>query len=184
MSSFAEYVRRTAEEAVLAFPSDRGIYAVTFRVDSVDQDPRCPYVAVGYTTEADAAEAAAQTPDAWEARWSHGYFPPTALEGVRVVGLDPPGARSFRSEARAQGLWYEDGDEPGERDVQLSEWFYELCVAAARHLHTTGAVARALGRPVPVVLYDMFEPDATFELTAAANPADLVADFLAGQDDA
>ncbi|MZD05476.1 hypothetical protein GTW43_10325 [Streptomyces sp. SID5785] len=180
--TFAQYVQQRAEDAVRMFPPERGIYAVTFRIDSVDQDPRCPYVAVGYTTETDAAEAAGQTPDAWEARWSYAYFPATGLEGVRVVGLDPDGARAFRHEALAQGLWYDDGDEPGDRDEQLTEWFYEVCVGTARHLHDSGRIVEALGRPVPVLLYDMFDPDAMFELTSAANPVDLVGEFMAEAD--
>lgn len=180
---FAEYLRQTAAEVVGTFPADRGIYAVTFRIDSIDQDPRHPYLAIGYTTEADAAEAAGQTPDGWEARWSYAYFPPTGLEGVRAIGQDGQGAQAFRREALAQGLWYEDGDEPGEREEELSEWFHEVCVQAARHLHDSGTIAAVLGAPVPVILYDMFDPDAMFALTAAANPAEIVGEFMAADPD-
>ncbi|GAA3148255.1 hypothetical protein [Streptomyces echinatus] len=177
--AFQEHVERVAREVVGAFPADRGIYAVTFRVDSVDQDPRLPYVAIGYTTEADATASARQTSDAWEARWSYAFFPETGLEGVRSVGRDPDGARAHRREAESQGLWYGDDDEPDGRDEGLVEWFYEVCVAAARHLHESGRIVEALGRPVPVILYDMFEPDAMFELTSSANPAELTAGFMA-----
>jgi hypothetical protein len=65
---FAEHVAQIAGETVGAFPADSGIYAVTFRLDSVDQDPRFPYVAVGHTTEADAAESARTASSPWEAR--------------------------------------------------------------------------------------------------------------------
>ncbi|MCQ4209681.1 hypothetical protein [Streptomyces longispororuber] len=179
--TFAEQVQHVADEVVGGFPADRGIYAVTFRIDSVDQDPRYPYVAVGYTTEADAAEAAGQTSDAWEARWSYAFFPPTGLEGVRVAGRDDGAGLAHRREAEARGLWFEDDEEPDERDERLAEWFAEVCVGAARHLHESGRIVAALGRPTPVVLYDMFDPDAMFELTAAANPADLVGEFMAGE---
>ncbi|WP_406458508.1 hypothetical protein OG782_36400 [Streptomyces sp. NBC_00876] len=180
--SFAHYVERLAGEVVAGFPGDCGIYAVTFRIDSVDQDPRFPYVAVGYTTEADAAKSAQQAQtasDAWETRWSYAYFPETALEGVRTVGCDPQGAAAHRQEAESRGLRYEDDEEPDGRDELLVEWFYEVCVGAARRLHGSGRIVEALGRPVPVVLYDMFEPDAMFGLTSAANPAALVAEFMA-----
>ncbi|MEU9607194.1 hypothetical protein [Streptomyces sp. NPDC048057] len=53
-----------------------------------------------------------------------------------------------------------------------------MCVGAARHLHDSGRIVAALGRPVPVVLYDMFDPDAMFALTSDANPAALIADFM------
>ncbi|MGW1810448.1 hypothetical protein [Streptomyces sp. NPDC002078] len=173
-----EHVERIAGEVVGAFPPDSGIYAVTFRIDSVDQDPRFPYLAIGYTTEADAAASAAQASDAWEARWSYAFFPRTGLEGMRSVGRDPEGMELYRREAESRGLWYEDDDEPDDRDERLVEWFYEVCVAAARHLHDSGRILEALGRPVPVILYDMFDPDAMFRLTSHANPAELVTEFM------
>ncbi|MEU6554230.1 hypothetical protein ABZ915_28730 [Streptomyces sp. NPDC046915] len=177
--AFQEHVEGIAGDVVGEFPADAGIYAVTFRIDSVDQDPRFPYVAVGYTTEADAAESAKKTWDAWEARWSYAFFPKTGLEGVRVVGRDPVGAESYRREAESRGLWYEDDDEPDDRRERLVEWFYEVCVGAARHLHDSSRIVGVLGRPVPVILYDMFDPDAMFGLTSDANPAELVTEFMA-----
>ncbi|WP_431983270.1 hypothetical protein [Streptomyces qinglanensis] len=82
------------------------VYAVTFRIDSVDQDPRFPYLALGCTTE----------------------------------------------------------DEP------------------ARLLHTEGDLVHVLGRPVPVLHYDMSGPEAMSALTRAANPPESAADFLAGDE--
>ncbi|MFI6647212.1 hypothetical protein ACIBI8_06215 [Streptomyces sp. NPDC050529] len=177
--AFAEHLERVVGEVVGEFPADAGIYAVTFRIDSTDQDPRYPYVSVGYATEADAAKSARTASDAWEARWSHAYFPETGLEGVRVVGCDPEGAEAHRREAERRGLWYEGDEEPYGRDELLVEWFYEVCVGVARRLHGSGRIVEALGRPVPVILYDMFDLDAMFRLTADANPAELVVEFMA-----
>ncbi|MEW2221365.1 hypothetical protein AB0939_19080 [Streptomyces sp. NPDC006990] len=67
-----------------------------------------------------------------------------------------------------------------ERGALLDTRFRELCVEPARLLHTEGDLVRALGRPVPVLLYDMFAPEAMFTLARAANPPGPVADFLAG----
>ncbi|MGW5867264.1 hypothetical protein ACWFRJ_34490 [Streptomyces sp. NPDC055239] len=83
----------------------------------------------------------------------------------------------------AQDLWYEDeGDlseeEQDERGEQLAEQFHELCVDLARQLHTDGRLVSAFGRPLPVILYDMFDPDEMFALTRAANPPELVTEFL------
>lgn len=196
-------MEQLALHALQSFPQEAlpGIYAVTFRLDSVDQDPRYPYLAVGHTTESEVARVLAQPrpPEPWEARWSYAYFPASGLEGVRIAGHDPEhdpvGAELHRREAVAQGLWYEDDeDEQGDdaedqqddaeqdddevRDERLTEEFRELCVAVARQLHRDGRIAAALGRPLPVILYDMFDPDAMFALTRAANPAELITEFL------
>ncbi|MEU3830732.1 hypothetical protein AB0F36_36425 [Streptomyces sp. NPDC029080] len=53
-------------------------------------------------------------------------------------------------------------------------------MGATRHLHDSGRIVRALRRPVPVILYDMFDPDAMFELTLRPIQRSSVADFPAG----
>ncbi|MFC5745236.1 hypothetical protein [Actinomadura rugatobispora] len=192
-TTFRRHMEQETLRALEEFPGDAGpgIYCVTFRIDSVDQDARFPYLAVGYNTEAEVAAvlAAPNPPGPWEARWSYAYFPPSGLEGVRIAGHDPEhdpaGAELHRREAADQGLWYEDGDDLSEderdgRDERLDRRFHELCVDLAARLHSDGRIVKALGRPVPVILYDMFAPDEMFELTEAANPAELVADFMTG----
>lgn len=183
----AEAAARTLAE--IPQESTAEIYAVTFRIDGVDQDPRFPYLAIGYNTETEVARQFAETgaSEPWETRWNYAYFPPSALEGIRVIGHDPAhdpvGADLHRREAMAQGLWYEDEDglceqEEDERGEALTEQFHELCVDLARRLHTDGGIVGALGRPVPVILYDMSDPDEMFALTRAANPPELVREFL------
>ncbi|MDN3352906.1 hypothetical protein [Actinomadura sp. DC4] len=187
--TFQQHVEQLVVRALAEFPAESEIYAVTFRIDSVDQDPRFPYLAIGYTTEAEVARllAAPNPPEAWEARWSYAYFPPSGLEGIRVAGHDPErdpiGAELHRRETAEQGLWYEDEDElseqeQDERGERLNGQFHTLCVDVARRLHTDGQITKLLGRSLPVILYDMFDPDEMFALTKAANPADLVTDFL------
>ncbi|WP_371525321.1 hypothetical protein OG302_03540 [Streptomyces sp. NBC_01283] len=190
---FRQHMGQMAARTLAEFPEEliSDIYAVTFRIDSVDQDPRFPYLAIGYNTEAEAARANAETADTepWESRWNYAYFPPSGLEGVRVIGHDPAhdpvGSDLHRQEAVTQGLWYEEEDEDclseqeqDERGEALAEQFRELCVDLARRLHEDGTLVGVLGRPLPVILYDMFDPDEMFAMTRAANPPDLVTEFL------
>ncbi|MDG4864254.1 hypothetical protein P8605_39545 [Streptomyces sp. T-3] len=190
MTTFRQHMEQLALRTLREFPQEAipDVYAVTFRLDSVDQDPRLPYLAIGYTTESEVTRLMAQPrpPEPWEARWRYAYFPESGLEGIRVAGHDPEhdpaGAELHRQEAVAQGLWYEDDDtdpdDEEDRDERLTEEFRELCVDLARQLQSDGRIAATLGRPLPVILYDMFDPDAMFALTRAANPAELVGEFL------
>ncbi|MGK5551989.1 hypothetical protein ACSNOI_10280 [Actinomadura kijaniata] len=189
--TFRQHMEQAVGHALTQFPAGAvpDIYTITFRIDSVDQDPRFPYLAIGYNTESEVARLL-EGPgpvDPWEVRWSYAYFPPSGLEGVHVAGHDPErdpvGSGLHRQESLAQGLWYEDGDELSEqdrdeRDERLEARFHELCVDLARDLHAGGRIVETLGRPLPVILYDMFNPDEMFALTKAANPAALVADFM------
>ncbi|MGW7069085.1 hypothetical protein ACWGII_09565 [Streptomyces sp. NPDC054855] len=204
MTTFRQHMAEMAGRALAAFPqvATAEIYAVTFRIDSVDQDPRFPYLAIGYNTETEVARQLAEGGGAepWESRWNYAYFPPSGLEGVRVIGHDPVndpvGSELHRAEAAAQDLWYEGGvddedddegedglseEEEDERGEALAEQFHELCVDLARELHGGGRLGGVLGRPVPVILYDMFDPDGMFALTRAANPPELVTEFLRGE---
>ncbi|MFE4449235.1 hypothetical protein [Streptomyces sp. NPDC056796] len=160
-------MERIAAEAVGGFPADGGIYAVTFRIDGVDQDTSFLCVAVGSTTESDAAGSARRTADSWEARWSYAYFPESGLEGVRVIGLDQEGVGSHRREAESLGLWFEGDDGADDQGERLADRFHEMCVGAARRLHGSERIVESLGRPVLVILYDLFDPDAMSALTRA-----------------
>ncbi|MFG3259096.1 hypothetical protein [Streptomyces sp. NPDC048172] len=187
-TAFAQHMHDEAVRTLALFPPDEipGIYAVTFHVDSVDQDPRFPYLAMGYNTEdAVARELAASQEDPWLVRWNYAYFPSSGLEGIRALGhdpeRDPDGAALHLRETREKGLWYEEGDpEEDEFGERLDEEFRELCVQVARRLHEGGHLVAALGRPLPIVLYNMFDTEAMFALTRAANPPELVEEFLAG----
>ncbi|WP_329439615.1 hypothetical protein OG906_02795 [Streptomyces sp. NBC_01426] len=191
MTTFRQHMQERVVQELAEIPDalKPGIHAVTFRIDSVAQDPRLPYLAFGYVTEdhVDRQLTRPDPPEEWEARWSYAYFPPSALEGVRILGHDhvhdPRGSELHHREAVAEGLWWEGEDEDGEeeRAERLDAAFHALCVDLARELHEGGHLVAALGRPVPVVLYDMFAPDEMFELTRAANPPELVADFLSGE---
>ncbi|MFF3431899.1 hypothetical protein [Streptomyces sp. NPDC002602] len=201
MTTFRQHMQKGIVQELGEIPDalKPAIHAVTFRIDSVDQDPRLPYLAFGYLTEdhVDQQLNRADPPDEWEARWSYAYFPPSALEGVRVLGHDrvhdARGSELHHREAVAEGVWWEDGlpesesadqdqdEDDEERAERLDAAFRALCVDLARELHEGGHLVAVLGRSVPVILYDMFAPDEMFELTRAANPPELVADFLAGE---
>ncbi|WP_329377680.1 hypothetical protein OG625_07895 [Streptomyces sp. NBC_01351] len=100
-----QHGERGASEVVGEIPADGGIYALTFRIDSIDPEPQFTYVAIGYTTEDDAAESAEKTSDAWEPRWSYAFFLESGLEGVKVVGRHPDDAESQRREEESGRLW-------------------------------------------------------------------------------
>ncbi|TDD81045.1 hypothetical protein E1293_19480 [Actinomadura darangshiensis] len=60
-----------------------------------------------------------------------------------------------------------------EQDEALCAHFDDLCIDAAKHLHSTGLVEKTLGREVPIVLFDMFRPIEP-NATQAANPPHLI----------
>ncbi|TNY37876.1 hypothetical protein EIO00_06655 [Thermomonospora catenispora] len=64
------------------------------------------------------------------------------------------------------------------RSQALIDHFDDLVIGLARHLHDSGHLEKVFGRPLPIVVFDMFRP-IEGEATAAANPPELIADYLA-----
>ncbi|MFJ6572525.1 hypothetical protein ACIQNU_34460 [Streptomyces sp. NPDC091292] len=189
MTAFQEHLRREARRILEGFPGAvKGeIYVVSFRVWRREQDPRYPYVAIGFNTESEVRRVlGGESSDPGTARWEYAYW---LLEGFEALGHledDPVGSRLYVEEVRARGLWYDDdpsGDTQDEAEQEASDellyrHFADACVELARHLHAEGSVAAALGHEVPIVLFDMDCPGWEVEATEAANPPYLVADFL------
>lgn len=97
------------------------------------------------------------------------------------------GSRLYTAEVRRLGLWFGDeapeggarGDARETRRELLREHFASACVGVARRLHAEGRIERIFGRPLPVVVFDMYAPGWEVEATEAANPPEAVRDFLA-----
>ncbi|MFG2027423.1 hypothetical protein [Streptomyces sp. NPDC048825] len=185
-SAFRDHMRRGAERVLYGFPEvlRPEIYVVSFEVWRVDQDPRYPYAAIGYNTES-AVRRVLDQGCAYEgsARWEYSYWSLEGFERLGHVPEDPVGSSLHLAEAQAEELWYEDegglSDEACDaRDDQLVRRFDELCIDVARRLRADGHIARVFGRAVPIVLFDMDRPSWETEATEAANPREVLADFL------
>ncbi|MFW5418062.1 hypothetical protein J0910_15730 [Nocardiopsis sp. CNT-189] len=190
--SFAEHLRRTAEDALARIPAETRaeIYLVGMRLDSTEQDPRRPYLALGYNTESHYRYEMEHrsSPDPLEVRWLYAHWM-LDVEREAFIGhheADPEGTALLVREAEALGVRYgghgeeaDGGIDAGEdAEERLTSRFDDLCVDLARHLHESGSLERILGRPVPIVLYDMFRGDTETALTKAANPPELLTGFL------
>nr|WBO79730.1 hypothetical protein SBE_003450 [Streptomyces sp. SBE_14.2] len=191
---FSEYLRGAAAGVLRRFPERLvpEIYALSFRIWRVDDDDRRPYVAIGYNTESQ-YERERRPEDPGEARWNYACW---LLDGFETLGSapeDPVGGPLYEAEVRRLGLWFEEDQEDQEdqedhEDTEvevkrelLQLHFDDAVLGLARHLHASGAIGSVLGRPLPVVIFDMYRPGWEVEATAAANPPELIADFLAWQ---
>ncbi|MFF7974515.1 hypothetical protein [Streptomyces sp. NPDC007905] len=157
------------------------IYTLSFRIRRVDDDDLRPYVAVGYNTE-NQYEREKVHRDRGEARW---YCAGRLLDGFEMLGRSRgpgrgapvEGGRGARAAVRGEGS-------RRERDVRrevLGTHFADAWVEPARRLHADGRIEKVFGRPLPVVIFDMYCPGWEVEATTAANPPELIEGFLKGQ---
>lgn len=190
MTVLREHMRRAGERALEALPAPlrSEICLISFRIWRHDSfDYRHPYLAIGCHTESEVRRLVAEGGDPGEVRWSYAYWPLDETAGIVGHGPDPAddpvGAALHLAEIRELGLWYEDEspdeDEQDRRDELLTTHFDDACVDVARHLHASGKLTETLGRPVPILPFDMYRAGHEPELAEAANPPDVVAGYLA-----
>lgn len=189
--TFLAHLRTAAVGVLERFPTDLRpeMYALSFRIWRVDDDDRRPYVAIGYQTESQ-YEREKYPGDEGEVRWNYAYW---LLEGFETLGNipeDPAGGQVYVEEVRRLGAWYDgefdldlvlDDEDVAARADLLRRHFYDAVIDLARHLHADGVIERILGRPLPVVVFDMSRPGWELHATEAANPPELVREFMAWQ---
>ncbi len=188
---FRNHLREAAPAVLARFPEDLRpeIYALSFRIWRLEYDDRRPYVAIGYNTESQ-YEREKYPEDPGESRWNYACWLLDGFEMLGNVPEDPVGAPLYEEEVRQLGLWYDgefdimsvgEDDELDTRRDLLRLHFYDACIDLARHLNESGRIEAVFGRPLPVVVFDMDCPGWEVEATEAANPPDLIKDFLAWQ---
>ncbi|MGA5124462.1 hypothetical protein ACPCAG_14300 [Streptomyces pseudogriseolus] len=192
--TFLAHLRTAAVGVLERFPAELRpeIYALSYRVWRVEDDDRRPYVAIGHNTETQ-YERERDPDDDGEARWNCAYW---LLEGFETLGNvpeDPVGSRVYEEEVRSLGVWYDgefdldrllDDEDVAARAALLRAYFCDAVIDLARHLHADGVIERVLGRPLPVVVFDMARPGWEAHATRAANPPALIEDFTAWLRDA
>lgn len=197
MSLFEAHLREAAVGILKRFPEELKpeTYVLSFRIWRTDDDYRRPYVAIGYNTESQ-YERESYPEEPGEARWNYAYW---LLEGFETLGNvpeDPEGSRLHVEEVKQLGLWYEGYDdefglpddlseaeqhEIDRKDDRLGLHFSDACIGLVRHLHAEGHIERIFGRPLPAVIFDMYAPGWEITATRAANPPEVITDFLAWQ---
>lgn len=190
-TTFAQHLRQAATGILECVPEHLKpeTYVLAFNVWRIDSDNRHPYVDIGYNTESQyEAQLRQGGSDPQEVRWNYAFWILEGFDRLGNVPEDPVGGRLYEEEVRRLGIWYDgefdldrvlDDDEFGAKSGLLRRHFHDAVVDLARHLHASGTVERIFGRPLPVVVFDMDCPGWEEQATEAANPPELIEDFLA-----
>ncbi|GCD97083.1 hypothetical protein [Embleya hyalina] len=183
-TTFQTHLRQTTTSILEDIPGHvrREIYVLGFGIWRIDTDQRRPCVDIGYNTETQYQKEMRPEFDPGEVRWHYAYWILDGFNRLGNVPEDPLGGPLFEEEARNLGIWY-DGEFDPDRDLEdeslLLSHFCDAVIDLARYLHASGTIERIFGRPLPVVVFDMESPGWEEEATTAANPAELIEDYLA-----
>jgi hypothetical protein len=155
------------------------IYALSFFIYDIDDDPRFPGLTVGYNTRANAAQA--QASDAAEGKWNYAFWLQNSL--IDIGGPETAGGQLFEEAMAAAGRWYSDDEEDEDFDrcmsvgEEITGQFVALCVAVAQRLHRDGIIGNSFQPPVPIIVHELEYHEAIAAQTERANPAGLADEF-------
>ena|SRR5688572_7944944 len=167
------------------------VYALSLYLDDQD-DPRCRYGEFSANTEARYRQTSPDTAPRGqdhvasspaEARWNYAFW----LQNPAVRVPDPDNQKLIDLQlavARASDDWYDDEEEErGEDKVwvkmdRIDDMFWGCFARCVRRAHDQGEIARHFGRSIPVIVHCLEFGEQQERHTSAANPPDLLADFM------
>lgn len=157
------------------------IYALSFFINDVDDDPRYPVLQLGYNTLTRVAECTPSASDAEEARWNFAFWFQNELALVGQPGTK--GRQLLEDWLKENGLWYSDEEEDidFERCMRIASaitaYFIDACVRVARALHENGIIEQYFFRPIPILVHELEYYDEIALQTRSANPPGLATEF-------
>ena len=157
------------------------IYALSFYVFDIDDDPRYPVLQLGYNTLARARACAPSASSAEEAKWNFAFWLQNELKFIGEP--ETQGGLLLEGYLKASGLWYSDGDEEADFDQcmqiadRITSYFVEACVRIAQALHTTGVIERKFSTPIPIIVHELEYYDEIAMQTRRANPPGMTKEF-------
>lgn len=132
------------------------IYAVSFYVSDVDDDPRYPILQLGFNTRTRVAESTASASSVDEATWNYAFWLQNELRFVGEVGTQ--GRQLLEDLLKTKGLWYSDEEEDADFDLceqvasGITAYFVDACVRIAHALHANGVIERQFSCEVPIII--------------------------------
>ncbi|MTW12531.1 hypothetical protein GM658_18135 [Pseudoduganella eburnea] len=160
---------------------DPDIYALSFFVFEIDDDPRYPVLQVGYNTLAQANACASSASSAEEAKWNFAFWLQNELKFIGEPGTQA--GMLLEDHLKARGLWYSDEEEAAdfEQCMQMADritaCFVEACVRIVQALHASGVIERKFSKPIPILVHELEYYEEIAMQTQRANPSGLAKEF-------
>jgi hypothetical protein len=158
-----------------------GIYALSFFIYDLDDDPHHPILQLGYNTLTQLKECTPSASGAEEAKWNYAFWLQNELTFIGEP--ETKGGQLLEELLKARRLWYSDEDEEADFDrcmrigSDMTAYFVDACIRIARTLHENGVIEQRFSRPIPIVLHGLEYDDRIAMQTRSANPPGLAQEF-------
>ncbi|WP_156401268.1 hypothetical protein [Duganella sp. Root1480D1] len=161
--------------------ADPDIYALSFHVFDIGDDPRYPVLQLGYNTLSQATASALSASNAEEAKWNFAFWLQNDLQFIGEPGTQ--GGLLLQAHLKASGIWYTDEEEDADFDQcmqtadRITAYFVEACVRIAQALHASGMIEQKFSKPIPIIVHELEYYDEIAVQTSRANPPGLTKEF-------
>jgi len=163
----------------------KDIYALSFFIYDIDDDPRTPELTLGYNTLTNYEESKSKSKptasDNEEAKWNYAFWLQNYLCVIGEHGTESGNA--LESWIGDIGLAYTDEEEDDDFDNcmilgrEITTRFVQLVVDLAKLLHANGIIEKKFKRPIPIIVHELEYYDQIVTQTREANPPGLAEEF-------
>lgn len=183
--AYQQYALERIHQAIAEIPEARtsDIYAMSFWLNAIDDDPRRQVFDFNYNTLTQVRRMERRASGLPEATWNFAFW---LQNEVAVIGHedDRQGAELFTAWLDESQLNFSNEDEKRDFDrcaqlvEQIDEHFWQMSAEVGLRLHESGIIASKLGKPVPIIIHDLEYYDKVVDTTRAANPSGVADEFI------
>ena len=169
-------------KAIISSWTDDDIYAVSFYVENLNENPYMPSVSFGYNTENQYKKSISSASDEGEARWNFAFW---IQNQDFIFGVDGETKDMVKQWMLGHSFPYCEDFTLNYADESAVNSYYELLnkicgkfvsvlVEAVKELHRSGFINEKFGREIPVVIHELEYYDKIAIQNIAANTLPLV----------
>jgi len=173
--------------AIMLSWTDGDIYAISFYVENLDENPYMPTVSFGYNTEREHQKAIVDTCDEAEVRWNFAFW---QQNQSFIFGEDDETKDLVESWIITHGFPYcedysfnEESDDDCSAHFDLIDnimdnYFVPVLIKAVKELHHSSIIKDKFSREIPILIHGLEYCDKIAKQNVGANPLALVEDFV------
>lgn len=158
-----------------------GIYAISFYVYDLEDNPCKPAITLGFNTEEEVSNMLKYA-DEQEVRWNYAYWIQN-MEGT--YGWDDTSYKQIKEWVIENNFLYKENYNPFDTSMELiielrkiTEAFVQILIDVVNEIHSSGLITTKLKRDIPIIIHELEYYDKIVKQNIEANGIDLVKDFV------
>lgn len=156
------------------------IYAISFYVSDMEDNPCKPTVSLSYNREEEVQKNLKYT-DEPEARWNYAFWP----QNIETdFGYDKVSGKLIKDWIKENQYPYKSNYNPFDTNSEqikelqvITSSFVEILIEIVEEIHNSGILKEKFGKEIPIIIHELEYYDTIAQQNIKANGPELVKDF-------